>query len=787
MSRSRLATILVGAILGRALLFNSVSPFGIAYVGAVGAAQGSFAIWSLTGVVIGILSRKHDFRWFDPRALGYLTTLVSVYIVSHQLYTRAVTSRWSLGIAVGGAAFATGIIARTAFGPGNGDILLVAAEACLAGIIASGLFRGRNVAARDDTDGSPEAVVLLLAGLVAGLTGIQMWRLSIGNIIGGACVAGLALLGGAGPGAAGGAMIGLVCAMSQERILPLAGSYAFGGLIAGLCREYGRVGAAAGFALGSAMLSFQITSGAAVPIFIAESFLASMLFLVVPGGVLPRIEHIVPVAKPARGCEAARARRLREQISKKLGDFSKIFEELASNLEHVPQASTVKDKAEAITLLHMIMSLCCGNCISYYNCWSKNFYKTYRDMLDLLALAELKGVISTDDLSNRIGKWCIQTRRLVETVNRLLQNYSVDRHWVRKLAESRAMVSGQLRGISDMMQGLAAELAASIEFDENIENRIARGLAEVGLPAGEVNVIRSREGKHLDIVISRHACANAEECRRAVAPIVSGIVGQPLIVWGANCEAKMSRPVCEFHLTPARNLRVTTAVTRVAKDRGGISGDAYSTIELSDGRFAIVLSDGMGVGPQAAAESTTAVSMLERLIEAGFDHEFSVKTVNSILLLRSPGETFATVDLAVLDLFTGDTEFIKIGSSPSFVKRGGEIITVRSSSLPAGIFSAIDIEKSRRRLIDGDILIMVSDGVIDSRLDPTGRDEWFIRMLRRLDSNDPHHIARAIVDKAKENTGGRLLDDMTVIVARVDRQGRNRGCMSHVASLKTGA
>ncbi|NPV53665.1 MAG: stage II sporulation protein E [Firmicutes bacterium] len=789
MSRNRLAIILIGAILGRAFLFNSISPFGIAYVGAVGAAQGALAIWSLFGVMIGVLSRKPTFRWFDPGALGYLVILVLVYLISHWLYTRAVTSRWSVGAAVGGATIAAGLIARAGLRPGEKGMILVAFEAGLAGIIASGLFQGRSVYVDRHAAGRPEALVLLLAGLVAGLAGIQVGRFSVGNIIGGACVAGLALLGGAGPGAAGGAMIGLVCAMSmsQGRMLPLAGAYAFGGLIAGLCRDYGKAGVAAGFALGGAMLAFQVISGPAVPVFIAENFLASLLFLIMPGGALPSIKNMVPVARPVRNRDVACARRLQKQISKKLGDFSRIFEELASNLDHMPQANPARDRAEAITLIHMIMSLCCSNCISYYNCWAKNFYKTYRDLLDLVALAELKGDVGIDDLSGRIGKWCIQTSRLVETVNKLLQNYSVDRHWMRKLAESRLMVSGQLRGISDMMRGLAAELAASIEFDVGMEDLIARRLAEVGLPADEVSVIRSKERKYLDIIISKHACGSAEECRRAMAPIVSAMVGQPLIVWGANCDARKGRPVCEFHLTPARNLRVTVAVTRVARDHGGVSGDAYSTRELSDGRFAIVLSDGMGVGPQAAAESTTAVSMLERLIEAGFDHEFSVKTVNSILLLRSPGETFATVDLAVLDLFTGDTEFIKIGSSPSFVKRGEEIITVRSSSLPAGIFSAIDVEGSRKRLVDGDILIMVSDGVIDSRVDPGGKDEWFVRMLKRIDSDDPHYIARVIVEKARENTGGRLFDDMTVIVARVDRQGRGRSSMPHAASSKTGA
>ncbi len=73
--------------------------------------------------------------------------------------------------------------------------------------------------------------------------------------------------------------------------------------------------------------------------------------------------------------------------------------------------------------------------------------------------------------------------------------------------------------------------------------------------------------------------------------------------------------------------------------------------------------------------------MLERLLEAGFDDEFAVKTANLILLLRSPGESFATLDVATLDMVTGEVQFIKAGSPASFIKRGGRQVKVIESPL----------------------------------------------------------------------------------------------------------
>ena len=94
-----------------------------------------------------------------------------------------------------------------------------------------------------------------------------------------------------------------------------------------------------------------------------------------------------------------------------------------------------------------------------------------------------------------------------------------------------------------------------------------------------------------------------------------------------------------------------------------MSGDSFNVVTLKEGRELIVLSDGMGVGRKAAQESKATVNLLEELFNTGFGQEVAVKTVNSILLLRQR-ESFATVDLALIDLYSGEIDSIKIGGSP---------------------------------------------------------------------------------------------------------------------------
>ncbi len=107
-----------------------------------------------------------------------------------------------------------------------------------------------------------------------------------------------------------------------------------------------------------------------------------------------------------------------------------------------------------------------------------------------------------------------------------------------------------------------------------------------------------------------------------------------------------------------------------------VCGDYYSFFEFGGENLQVlVLSDGMGGhGPRARAESKAAVRLIEKMLEAGFGKDMVIRVVNSLLQLRTLEEFFATVDLALINLSTGEIESIKIGAAPpSFQKKGGKM------------------------------------------------------------------------------------------------------------------
>ncbi|MCB6993405.1 SpoIIE family protein phosphatase [bacterium 210820-DFI.6.37] len=194
----------------------------------------------------------------------------------------------------------------------------------------------------------------------------------------------------------------------------------------------------------------------------------------------------------------------------------------------------------------------------------------------------------------------------------------------------------------------------------------------------------------------------------------------------------------------------------------GISGDSYLWEELPGGKFAVVLSDGMGKGKTAAAESSLAVNTVIKLLKAGLEVELVLKLLNSILLLNAENEIFSTIDLGIFNGKNGKMKFYKIGAATTFIKRKDRVETLTVSAMPMGIVDGLKIDYVTVNLNPGDEVIMISDGVTDSRREDLTMD-WLQDTIRKIRSRDPQTMCDLIINKAVENYGIKEKDDLTVL------------------------
>lgn len=203
------------------------------------------------------------------------------------------------------------------------------------------------------------------------------------------------------------------------------------------------------------------------------------------------------------------------------------------------------------------------------------------------------------------------------------------------------------------------------------------------------------------------------------------------------------------------------------KNKSEVSGDSSIKTKLHDGKYMIAISDGMGSGEKARKSSNTVIQMLERLLKTGFDNEVSIGLINSAVNLNSNEETFATIDISIIDLSNGNIEFVKNGACPTFVKTKDRVEVVKAISFPAGILDKIDMVVYDKDLQENDIVVMCSDGIIESNTEFKNKEVWLKDLLENITTNDVQKIADIILQEAIDNGYGIAKDDMTVIVSKI--------------------
>jgi hypothetical protein len=318
----------------------------------------------------------------------------------------------------------------------------------------------------------------------------------------------------------------------------------------------------------------------------------------------------------------------------------------------------------------------------------------------------------------------------------------------------------QMHGMAELLKTMKTSFSPEAVFTKELEEVLLRHFSGVDL--AHITVLPILDGFEI-YGARKQPCLTKTFCRE-VAEFASGtIASQRYGVSTCNCK---ENGACGFKISPCPRYKVEIGKARVASQ--DVSGDNQITFEIAASKVAIVLSDGMGVGLKAHTESNVTLRLLERMTKAGYDLTTSVSLINRLLMLRNQDDMFVTIDMVVIDLFSGQLEFVKIGAAPSFIKRGREVEIIYNHNLPVGVLSQVQVESDRRMLQEGEVLIMATDGVLDVQRNVARKDEWMCWNLRRLrQDEDMSVMAEAILSDSLDVADGRVHDDMMVVVARL--------------------
>lgn len=628
---------------------------------------------------------------------------------------------------------------------------------------------------------------LLLAIAVCAVGDLSIFGFSIKNILSILIVLILGWKNGMLVGATGGITIGVVLGIISGTEPMMIAAYAISGLIAGILNKFGRIGVVVGFILGNVLLTY-VANGNTVPIItIQEILIACLGLLAIPKKLKINIEDLYGKTKLLPETTGRSLGESHETILK-LNSMSETIADLARGYK-TSEKEDKKLKKQELSNENIFIEELKNNLVNLeenilfddvYNNNNNILHEIFEELLKNDVIDEKK-LVSIFEAHNNYIVGFHEKNKAVEAdvskmINAINSSYRLSRVnfvWKKKIEQNKQNISIQLEGVSQAIADLAEEIKEDKkdEFADKKEE-LMRAFQEKNFDIQNLNIKRLKNGRYI-IDIYHNLCDDLEgkKCNiKRIKTILERILKDKFIIQHQTCGLRENKEQCKFTYMSQDKLNVQIGVAKTTKAGSPVSGDTNLEAKLEDGKYLLAISDGMGSGPEAMKSSKVAIKTLERLLTAGFDKTVSLKLINSILETTQKDDMYATLDVEILDLYSGVMEFVKNGACPTYLKRGKEVQLLKANTLPAGAVENVDLEVYDCDLQDGDIIVMCSDGVIESNDEYINKEVWVKYLLEDMQTDDAQKIADILLKESIDNDYGTQKDDMTVIVARISKK-----------------
>ncbi|MEG1849205.1 MAG: SpoIIE family protein phosphatase, partial [Oscillospiraceae bacterium] len=488
--------------------------------------------------------------------------------------------------------------------------------------------------------------------------------------------------------------------------------------------------------------------GAITAAAIAEYALSAALLMLTPLWLLRRL-GFRPVPDAAQGemlCRAVDARLCRARDA--LAGIADVTQQVAKRLEGLrgdPLEAHLTRATDAV----------CRGCGQSPRCWQTAYSVTDDAVRHFFAAARARcGEADETDFPAHFS--CERLPRLMPALNEEARSYARQQNARRQASQMRAVSADQFEGMSLLLDGISREVAALLPAPAAVSAAIEQYFERAG--AQPLSVCCALDELQRISVVAVFPARKATRLDLAkVTAELSELASQELALPEQLFEGDSTRLWWSVRARFAAECGHAQRAARCAR----LCGDSVADFRDAAGRAVLLLSDGMGVGGSAAVDATMTTSLLSRLLRAGATFDAALRLVNAALLSGGGEERLCTVDACVLDLTTGQLDLYKAGAAPTFLIRQNRVQRIETASLPAGILGGAEARHTVLTLGDGDVVVMVSDGVTD-----TGTD-WIPSQLQALAGQTPAVLCERLLATAVERRIGDREDDMSVLAAVV--------------------
>ncbi len=398
----------------------------------------------------------------------------------------------------------------------------------------------------------------------------------------------------------------------------------------------------------------------------------------------------------------------------------------------------------------------CSRCGRQSECWSKHFGETVEGLWKLKPFLEESGAVRIEQLPHELCR-CQQPVALCDALGRSYALLQGRRAAAAQSKAMRAALCEQFGAVAGALATIGSELGAGEAEDETAQRKATELLWAIGLAPAKVHVLTDRMGRLRASIFIRRTILSDEEQEQLTHEL------------GQCCKTLFELPhvttdgaFTRLEFGEKAVYTADCAEYSISAQQGKFCGDHAEHFCDTQGNLHMILCDGMGSGKPAALDGALAASLTARLVEAGFAGEQAARLVNVALELKSEQDSAAALDVASIDLYTGQLKLFKAGGAASFLVRQGKVRRLEGNSLPVGILGGVFGGSQQLPLYENDLLILCSDGALGAG------EEFMEAQLSAFWQMPSKQLAEKLAKQAAACVSGHP-DDITVQVMRLMR------------------
>ena len=612
------------------------------------------------------------------------------------------------------------------------------------------------------------ASTIIIAVASTAFNRFNLFSLSISNIV---IIFMIMVLGwkyGMMVGTVSGVSIGLAVSFVSDVSFVQIGMFAISGVLSGVLNRFGKIGVIIGFLLGNILLTYWVRGASTMIIYFREIFIASIGLLLVPNNVKIELDELFGKHKLISNTGENRLNSSNEEISNKLKTISDLFDTLTSTPnkdEYSFKEGLLQDFLDNLEDLNENI---------FYEEISKEENGIAKDICEKLVENDI--IVDNDliqILQNHNNYVFMRDenirndlQNIIKIANRTLKTAQINRIKEQEKNNAKKELSQNLKNVSEIIkeyQSLANK--EDINEFENKEKEIGLLLKSRNININKCSVRKLKNNKI--IVTLKFDYSNNRVREKESITNICNTLSKSIGTKMAIQREKNDEENKEYNQVYSSEDKFVLQVgsSKVTKDGSDISGDCSLQIKLEDGKYLLAISDGMGTGKKARECSKITLKLLKQILSAGFNNEETIKLLNSKMKLINKKDMYSTLDACILDLYTGNIDILKNGASNTYIKNKKSIKKIESKNVPIGIMNDISLQEEKLSISNGDIIVMCSDGILDTKDDITG--SWIENFLKNISTNNVQKIADLILAEAIDNNFGIAQDDMTVIVSKI--------------------